>query len=61
MSGDKPLSDYMTPKEVASHYGVPIGRVYTAISTGRIPSTKTGWGVLVHKKDLPKLWPGRKV
>lgn len=53
------LPGYMTPKEVAEHYGVPLGRVYTALNDGRLKGIKTAWAILVDKKTLPEKWPGR--
>ncbi len=50
---------YMTPKQVADHYNVPLGRVYTALNDGRIKSTKVGWAILIPKDKLPEKWPGR--
>lgn len=53
------LENYMTPKQVAEHYGVPIARVYTALQDGRLQGIKTDWTILVDRNTLPKKWPGR--
>ena len=57
--GQDELDSYMTPKQVAEHYGVPLGRVYTAINDGRLEAYKTEWAILVDRKKLPDKWPGR--
>lgn len=49
----------LTPREVAKHYGVPIGRVYAALRDGRLRGIKIGWGVVIQKETLPAQWPGR--
>lgn len=55
------ISDnYMTPRQVAEHFNVPIGRVYQAIRDGRIKAEKLEWGLLIHKNMLPYKWPGRR-
>lgn len=59
MSKEVSNLNYMTPKQVAEHYGVPLGRVYTAIQDGRIQGVKMGWGVLIKISTLPEKWPGR--
>jgi hypothetical protein len=50
----------MTPRQVAEHFNVPIGRVYQAIRDGRIKAEKLEWGLLIHKNMLPYKWPGRR-
>lgn len=55
-----PVSDLMTPKQVAEHFKVPVGRVYSALRDGRLKGIKTGWGILLPKPNLPAVWPGRK-
>lgn len=54
------LKDYITPRQVAEHYKVPVHRVYSALKDGRLKGVKKGWGTLVDRNSLPKKWPGRE-
>lgn len=53
-------SKFLTPREVAEHYGVPVGRVYSALKSGRLQGFKTDWAIIIDKNTLPKVWPGRR-
>ena len=51
------LTDWLTTKEVADHYGVPTKTVLRMIREDRLRASQKGWIWLVHKDDLPREWP----
>ena len=54
------LSDWLTTKEVADHYGVPTKAVLRMIREDRLKAHQKGWIWLVHIDDLPGAWPPPK-
>jgi excisionase family DNA binding protein len=53
------IGEYLTPKQVADKFNVPVTRVYSALKDGRLEGEKIGWSIVIHKDKLPKKWPGR--
>jgi hypothetical protein len=50
---------YLSPRQVAEKFGVPVSRVYSALKDGRLKGEKFGWGIAIPIKSLPDKWPGR--
>jgi excisionase family DNA binding protein len=51
---DYPLSELLTVAEVARRADVHVATVWTALSSGRLPSVFVLGRRLVHKDDLPR-------
>lgn len=51
------LDDWLTTEEVAEKFEVHPRLVLRMIREDRLKATKKGWVWLVHREDLPKLWP----
>ena len=54
------LSDWRTTRDVAEEHGVKVRDVQYYIKAGHIQATKvglSGYYYLIHKDDVPRVWP----
>jgi len=60
MDKEHDLSDWRTTRDIADKFGVKVRDVQYHIKANNITASKvglSGYYYLIHKDDMPKVWP----